>query len=160
MPSFVYYLKVASPEGSADSSIFKNVLNTRFCDSSSMHHDLCDLVNSCQIHKCNNFCLRYTKDKNMRFCRCGCGIETEKNSNITPGYPIQEQDEIVLDRNTKIKHLKLIRTTSRRMTQCSTYLLQSWRANCDVQILVYDSDPNRPNLEAVSYTHLRAHETR
>ena len=101
------------------------------------------------MHRCNNFCLRYTKDGNRRFCRCGCGVEKTKDMGDTPGFNIQEKDDVVLDPNTKIKHLRLRRTTSKRMTQCSKYLLQSWRANCDIQLLIYDTDPNNPNLEEI-----------
>ena len=32
------------------------------------------------------------------------------------------------------------------MQQISTVLVQSWRANCDIQLLLYDSDPYNPNL--------------
>ena len=29
-----------------------------------------------------------------------------------------------------------------RVVQSSTYILQSWRANCDIQIILYESNPN------------------
>ena len=32
------------------------------------------------------------------------------------------------------------------MQQISTLQLQSWRANCDVELLLYNSDPYNPNL--------------
>ena len=32
------------------------------------------------------------------------------------------------------------------MRQISTVLVQSWRANCDIQLLLYDSDPYNSNL--------------
>ena len=32
------------------------------------------------------------------------------------------------------------------MQQISTVLFQSWRANCDIQLLLYDSNPYNPNL--------------
>ena len=35
------------------------------------------------------------------------------------------------------------------MTQTSLYTLQPWRANCDLQILLYDSSPTDPNLEEI-----------
>lgn len=101
------------------------------------------------MHICNRFCLRYTKDGKMRYCRCGAGVEKSKNSCDTPGFRLHSNDGIFIDENTKVKHLRLRRTTSRRMTQCSKYLLQSWRANCDVQILIYDSNPMKPNLEEI-----------
>ena len=33
-----------------------------------------------------------------------------------------------------------------RVVQTSTDLLQSWRANCDVQFLIYNSDPRNPDV--------------
>ena len=35
------------------------------------------------------------------------------------------------------------------MQQISTIQLQSWRANCDIQLLLYDSDPYIPNLSKI-----------
>ena len=32
------------------------------------------------------------------------------------------------------------------MNQTSTDLLQSWRGNCDVQILIYNCDPKKPDI--------------
>lgn len=34
---------------------------------------------------------------------------------------------------------------NRRTVQSSTYMLQGWRANCDIQILLYESDPSNPD---------------
>ena len=130
-------------------SDYKQSLNSRFCECTDQHNDLCNMVNSCQIHVCNKFCLRLCKDRKRMYCRCGCGIEKEKDSSITDGFPLINKNIIFFDKNTQIKHLKLKRTTSKRMTQCSKYLLQSWRANCDVQLLIYDSHPDKPNLEEI-----------
>lgn len=138
------------PEGTANENSFKFSLDHKFCQvCDDSEEDFCNLVNSCQMHRCNQFCLRYTKDGKMRFCRVGCGIEKTKFQGDTDGFPLEEEDTVFLDRKTSIKHLKLKRTTSRRMTQCSKYLLQSWRANCDVQLLIYESHPNKPNLEEI-----------
>jgi hypothetical protein len=37
-----------------------------------------------------------------------------------------------------------------RINQTSTNLLQSWRGNCDVQILIYDSSPDEFDLKEIS----------
>lgn len=37
-----------------------------------------------------------------------------------------------------------------RINQTSTDLLQSWRGNCDVQILVYNCDPKKPDISEIS----------
>jgi hypothetical protein len=40
-----------------------------------------------------------------------------------------------------------------RLLQTSLHCLQSWRANCDISILIYESDPKHPDASeiAVSY---------
>ena len=48
-----------------------------------------------------------------------------------------------------IQRLSLKRNSS-RMMQVSLDALQSWRANCDIQLILYDSDPKLPNLEEIS----------
>ena len=47
------------------------------------------------------------------------------------------------------KKLRLPRNHT-RINQVSTDMLQSWRANCDVQILIYDSHPERPNIDEIA----------
>ena len=37
-----------------------------------------------------------------------------------------------------------------RLVQTSEDMLQSWRGNCDIQILVYDSDPNKINASDIA----------
>jgi hypothetical protein len=37
-----------------------------------------------------------------------------------------------------------------RVNQTSTDLLSSWRGNCDIQLLIYESDPDRPNIKEIS----------
>ena len=34
--------------------------------------------------------------------------------------------------------------------QSSLYLLQGWRANCDIQLILYDSDPTNPDCEELA----------
>ena len=38
----------------------------------------------------------------------------------------------------------------RRITQTASDVLQSWRANCDVQILIYSSDPANPDADDIA----------
>ena len=80
------------------------------------------------------------KEERCRECRSGCGIETSHLSCNTPGWEVSEVDYIQHDRKRDIKFLKLKRSEE-RMKQTSTTMLQSWRANCDVAILIYDTDP-------------------
>lgn len=55
-----------------------------------------------------------------------------------------EFDTIEVDRSRGIKFLRLKRN-ERRMKQTSMSMLQSWRANCDVSLIVYDTDPIKLN---------------
>jgi hypothetical protein len=36
------------------------------------------------------------------------------------------------------------------MIQTSLKTLQSWRSNCDVQLILYDSDPRNPDLSELA----------
>ena len=85
-----------------------------------------------------NFFFRTKK----RECRAGCGKEDPPNSNDTPGFPLSDIDFIEVDYKRNTKFLTL-RRTERRMKQTSTSMLQSWRANCDVSVIVYDTDPTK-----------------
>lgn len=51
--------------------------------------------------------------------------------------------------NRRSKKLMLSRN-NQRLNQTSIDLLQSWRGNCDIQILVYDSDPQYPSLGEIA----------
>ena len=37
-----------------------------------------------------------------------------------------------------------------RINQTSRHMLQSWRANCDVQLIIYDSDPLKPDIAEIA----------
>jgi hypothetical protein len=39
---------------------------------------------------------------------------------------------------------------NRRTVQSSLFLLRGWRANCDVQLILYDSDPTNPDCEELA----------
>ncbi len=39
---------------------------------------------------------------------------------------------------------------NKRTVQSSLYLLQGWRANCDIQLILYDSDPTNPDCEELA----------
>ena len=151
--SFIDTSRICEPEGNADiQQEMKLSLTKRLCEVSFPKDDLCSLCNATQIHQCNAFCMRKTKIKNKdqrRFCRVGCGVEETIGANDTPGFPLVDKNNIVVDSRRYIKLLKLKRKGSRRFVQSSTKALQSWRANCDVQIIIYDSDPNKPNLEEI-----------
>ena len=35
------------------------------------------------------------------------------------------------------------------MVQLSKYILRTWRANCDIKLLVYDTDPKYPDIQEI-----------
>lgn len=143
--------RICEPEGHANICDSRSAsLNKRYHEVVDPKEDLIHLCNSCQIHECNSYCMRNLPKKNdNRYCRAGCGLEENKGECDTPGFPIMNTDKICLDKNRSIKLLRLKREGSRRFVQTSTVTLSSWRANCDVQIIIYDSNPERPNLEEI-----------
>lgn len=85
----------------------------------------------------------------MRYCRAGAGEEKSSGKCDTPGFPLQPED-IIEDDGRGFKILNLKRTNSMRFVQSSMYVLQSWRANSDVKILLYDTDPYHPDMKEIS----------
>jgi hypothetical protein len=85
--------------------------------------------------------------KRRRCCRCGAGIEKTAFHADTPGFPLRTEPEILRDLRG-FDRLELPRN-NQRIVQSSLCFVQSWRANCDIQILLYDSDPKCPNPEDI-----------
>ena len=143
--------KVGHPEGTNPTLPYSQQPTLKYLWEILDHDkDICDLVNSCQMHECNKFCLRPKgtgKNKKI-YCRCGCG-EVDSKTDQTPGYDLQETDTIVVD-SKQIKRLALQRNST-RMNQTSLTALRSWRANCDFQLILYDSDPDHPNLDEIGH---------
>lgn len=81
--------------------------------------------------------------RNNRVCRVGAGKEKTPGGGDTPGFPLRKKPEISID-NKGSKKLFLERNHT-RIVQCADNLLQAWRGNCDVQILIYESDPDCPD---------------
>jgi hypothetical protein len=44
----------------------------------------------------------------------------------------------------------LEKKNNERFTQTTLYCLQSWRANCDVSLLMYESDQRNPDLAKIA----------
>ena len=66
----------------------------------------------------------------------------------TPGFPLNKAPEVKVD-HRRSQQLYMPRN-HRRLNQTSTDLLQSWRGNCDVQILVYNCDPKKPDISEIA----------
>ena len=138
---------VGMPEGYAQTLEYKDEPSTKYCfEINDDDMDKCDLVNSCAMHECNAFCLRKARNRSV-YCRSGCG-SVDKDTGKTPGFKLRSNDEILID-DKGIQRLALKRNST-RMMQVSLDALQSWRANCDIQLILYDSDPKQPNLEEIS----------
>ena len=43
-----------------------------------------------------------------------------------------------------------MKRNNERFNQTSLYCLQSWCANCDIQIIVYDTDPKNPDFSEIA----------
>lgn len=78
-------------------------------------------------------------ERKRRVCRMGAGVEQTFGVGNTPGFKLRDEAKIVQDLRG-FKRIELPRNDN-RVVQSSLWLAQGWRANCDIQILLYDSDP-------------------
>jgi len=110
-----------------------------------------------QNHVCSSYCMRtrfrVQKDETpeeqlRRVCRCGAGVEQNFMKGDTPGFPPRDEPAVVEDPRG-FDRVDLQRN-NRRITQSSQYLMRGWRANCDIQLLIYRSDPDDVNASDVS----------
>lgn len=78
----------------------------------------------------------------------GCGKEIAPGTSKTPGWNIKNKDEIEKDARgfNKIS----LRRNNNRLLQTSLYCLQAWHANCDISVLLYESDPKHPNAKEIA----------
>ena len=82
-----------------------------------------------------------------RQCRCGAGEEKTPGKGDTPGFQKRQNAEVL--REKKVLKLHMPRNHS-RVNQTSLDLLQSWRGNCDIHILIYKGDPDQPDTKELS----------
>lgn len=78
----------------------------------------------------------------------GCGTENTEGKCDTPGFSLHEQPQVKFDHRRSQK-LYMPRNHP-RINQTSRYMLQSWRANCDIQVLVYNGDPKNPDISEIA----------
>lgn len=115
-----------------------------------MARDLYSIMGKCQFHVCSDYCLRKrsvfrknedSKSRKRRVCKFGCKVEKNPNQGDTPGFTPRSASVLVRDCRGNIR-LELARSsTNKRIISTASFALQSWRANCDVQLLNYNSDP-------------------
>jgi hypothetical protein len=112
---------------------------------------------SFQYHKCSKFCMRPRKqtkkketmeERKRMVCRCGAGLEKTPGLCDTPGFFERERPALVRDIRG-FDRVDMPRNT-RRITQCSSYLARGWRGNCDIQYLIYTSDPDKVDASDIS----------
>ena len=125
----------ASPVTPEDNPLFK--LHSEVVDHEK---DLIDLVNLVCLHSCSDYCLRNTRS-GKRVCRMIFGTEEE------PGKPLREKPAIIKDLNGS-KRLEMKRDHP-RMVQISAPVLESWRANCDISLILSESDPKNPSTRDI-----------
>ena len=91
-----------------------------------------------------------SQEQLRRVCRMGCGIELAAGTGLTPGYTTREKPVIVRDLRG-FNRLDMTRESRDvRTIQTSLWLSQGWRANCDIQVLLYDSDPDFPDASDIA----------
>jgi hypothetical protein len=83
-----------------------------------------------------------------RTCRFGHGTEETEGAGNTPGISLSKHPYFEVT-ESGFKKLRMKRNHS-KLNQTPVDLLQSWRGNCDVQIMVYESDPNWPDLSEIA----------
>lgn len=78
----------------------------------------------------------------------GCGQEITIKLCDTPGFQPLQNPQIAID-HRKTRRLFMPRNHN-RLNQTSTDLLRSWRANCDVQLLIYNCDPKKLDISEIA----------
>ena len=81
-------------------------------------------------------------------CRCGAGKEVTAGTGDTLGFKIRDVAAVVNEHQRCLK-LHMLRNHP-RVNQTSHDLIQTWIGNCDIQIMIYESDPDNFNLREIS----------
>lgn len=131
-------------------TITQSPLGIRFSEAEDADIDHTHLAQDAVLHSCNEYCLGDV-DKSglkLRTCRFGFGTEQTSNKGDTPGKAFLS--EPIIEKNSKgVEHLLLRRLLSKRVNQHSRYILQAWRANADVQLIIYRSNPDIPDISEI-----------
>jgi len=78
----------------------------------------------------------------------GCGKEIAPGTSRTPGWKIKNKDEI--EKDTQGFNKISLRQNHNKLLQTSLYCLQAWHANCDISVLLYESNPKYPNAKEIA----------
>ena len=123
-------------------------LGKRYCECHNQDEDVRQLAEDCMCHQCNKFCLQSNKTNAPRTCRVHYGTESAFGKMDTKGLPHMPKSKIITD-NKGISHFRMTRTQSVRVVQHSRTLLRGWRANSDIKLLLYYSDPSCPDISEI-----------
>ncbi|EDO32927.1 predicted protein [Nematostella vectensis] len=105
------------------------------------------LLNRVGLHACSDYCLHTPRhdepgiQPGERVCRMEFGSEYHR------GKPKREEPDIVADHNGADR-LEMARDHP-RVVQHSRYNLQSWRANCDLSVILSNSPPDNPSTDDI-----------
>lgn len=138
------------PDYSIDTSPnSRTALRKRFSEVKDDEKDIKSLAEGCMVHKCNGYCMD-TKNKKCtpRECRFDYGKESAYGEKDSEGKILRTFAAVVTDKKG-VQKLQMKRTKSRKVVQLSKPMLQSWRANCDLQLLIYNSDPRSPDIAEI-----------
>ena len=147
------------------SPLSKTALRIRFCECTDPMMDIRSLAEDCMCHKCNGYCLVEGRKKEQpRECRSGFGVEATYSKKDTEGMELREEP-IITKSKRGVTMLQMKRTKSRRLNQLSVPMLRAWRANCDIKLLLYNSNPLYPDIAeiesvtryVVAYTSKKSH---
>ena len=119
----------------------------RYSGVKDKDQDAEDMLHAVQMHNCNGYCMRMEKKEKCRVCRFGAGPEVTKDMCDTPGFHLHSEPTI--DKQGGKTALKMPRNHP-RLLQSSVVAAQSWRANQDVSIIMYKSDPNEPDVQEIA----------
>ncbi len=138
----------------AESNTTASPLGSHFSQCTDIDKDHQWLVQDSMNHDCNKYCLgdEDIEGIKLRTCRFGFGTESTSNMGDTTGKPNTSEATIEVD-HRGIENLVLPREKSRFIVQHSRTMVQAWQANADVQLIVYRSNPDIPDvseIEAVS----------
>jgi hypothetical protein len=92
------------------------------------------------------------ESKKRRVCRAGCGVEATPGKCDSPGFKNRARACIVQEiQGYKRFELPRRRPKKRRnIMPTSMALVYGWRANCDVKILLYESNPQHPDAKDIA----------
>ena len=78
----------------------------------------------------------------------GAGEEETPGKGDTPGFEVHDHPHVAKDDRgfTSFEPAR----NSKRMVSTSTHCLVSWRGNCKVDIILYESDPKNPDPSDVA----------